>query len=187
MVSKLLNIVNIFKHKITYYYRLILLFNLTLIFTFSSFSICLPATALLRQHHETPDLLRYHAQDSLPDRDGNTWQVLLFPDNRQSSATKYYLRLVGFPGINSFIHPQSLEIITSEGKILTATDNYQQSAPMPNVGQYDLTSIISQLPHKGSLKLAVPLQNNRELSLKIPRQVLTEWQLLTQEIEGFSN
>lgn len=181
MVSKLLNI---FNQQITYYYRLILLFNLTLIFTFSSFTISLPAAALLRQHHETLNVLRYHAQDSLKDRDGNTWQVLLFPDKLQSPTTKYYLRLVGFPGINSFNHPQSLEILTSEGKILTAIDDYQQSAPAPNVGQYDLTPLISQLPQKGSLKLAVSLQENHELSLKIPREVLTEWQLLTQEIEA---
>ena len=180
MIGKLLNIIS---HHFTNYYRLILLVNLTLIICFSSGSICLPAIALLRQHHETPNVLRYHAQDSLKDRDGNTWQVLLFPDKTQIHTTKYYLRLVGFPGINSFNHPQSLEILTSEGNVLTAKDDYQQSAPAPNVGQYDLTSIVPQLPQKGTLKLAVPLQENRELSLKIPREVLTEWQLLAREIE----
>ena len=143
----------------------------------------LPATALLRQHHETPNVLRYHAQDSLKDGDGNTWQVILFPDNTQSHTTTYYLRLVGFPGVNAFNHPQSLEIVTSQGKILTATDVYGQSAPAPNVGQYDLTPLISQLPTKGNLKLSVPLQDYRELTLKISPEVLAEWQLLTQEIE----
>ncbi|MEN9870083.1 MAG: hypothetical protein RLZZ171_1071 [Cyanobacteriota bacterium] len=142
-----------------------------------------PAPALLRQHHETPGVLRYHAQDSLKDRNGNTWQVLLFPENNQNEQTTYYLRLVGFPGVNSFNHPHSLEIITSQGKIFTATDAYAQSAPAPNVGQYDLTSIISQLPAKQSLKLSVPLQDNQELALKIPPEVITEWLLLTQEIE----
>lgn len=159
----------------------LLAFTLILIVSWGNF--CSSATALLRQHHETPGVLRYHAQDSLKDRDGNTWQVLLFPDNTQNQQTTYYLRLVGFPGINSFNHPQSLEILISQGKILTATDAYAQSSPAPNVGQYDLTSIISQLPNKQSLKLSVPLQNNRELALKIPQAVLTEWQLLTQEIE----
>lgn len=165
------------------FYRLALLFNFIIIFTLGSWTICLPATALLRQHHETPNVLRYHAQDSLKDRDGNTWQVLLFPDKLQSSTTSYYLRLVAFPGVNSFIHPQSLEILTSGGKILTATDSYQQSSPAPNVGQYDMSAIVSKLPQKGSLKLSVPLQENRELSLRIPNEVLTEWQLLTQQIE----
>ena len=178
MFTKLLNFV--FHSKIARY-RSILLFNLIAIFTISSLTICFPATALLRQHHETPNVLRYHAQDSLKDREGNTWQVLLFPD-RTNSNTVYYLRLVGFPGINSFIHPQPLEILTNGGKSLTAMDAYKESAPAPNVGQYDLTPILSQLPSKGNLKLAVPLKQ-RDLSLKIPGEVLTQWQLLTQEIE----
>lgn len=165
------------------FFRLILLFNLILIFSVSSLTLCPSATALLRQHHETPNVLRYHARDSLQDRDGNTWQVLLFPDNSQTSATAYYLRLVGFPGVNSFTHPQSLEILTSQGKILTARDAYTKAAPAPNVGQYDLTSIVSQLPSQGSLKLAVPLKSDRELALKIPHEVLEEWLLLTREIE----
>jgi hypothetical protein len=141
------------------------------------------AMALLRQHHETPDVLRYHAQDSLKDRDGNTWQVLLFPEHNQNDQTTYYLRLVGFPGVNSFNHPQSLEVLTSQGKVLNATDAYAQSAPAPNVGQYDFTVIINQLLGKQSLTLSVPLQANQELALKIPRAVLLEWQLLFEELE----
>lgn len=162
------------------FFRLVLLFNFALIFTAGSLAICPPATALLRQHHETPGVLRYHARDSLKDREGNTWQVLLFPDNSHSTTT-YYLRLVGFPGVNSFIHPQALEIQTP-AKILTARDAYAESTPAPNVGQYDLTPIVSQLP-SSSLKLAVPLKGDRTLALKIPREVLEEWQLLTREIE----
>ena len=163
----------------------VLLLNLVLICSVSFSLTCSPAIALLRQHHETENVLRYHAQDSLKDREGNTWQVLLFPDNLHSENTTYYLRLVGFPGVNSFIHPQSLEILTSQGKILTAKDSYSQSAPAPNVGQYNLTPIISEFPRKGSLKISIPLNQNRELALKIPGEVLDEWQLLTQEIEKF--
>lgn len=161
----------------------ILLLNLTLICILSFAGTCSPAIALLRQHHETENVLRYHAQDSLKDRDGNTWQVLLFPDSLHSVETAYYLRLVGFPGINSFVHPQSLEVLTSEGKILTAPDSYVTGAPAPNVGQYTMTTIIDRIPNKGSLKLSTPLKGDRELSLKIPAKVVAEWQLLTREIE----
>lgn len=157
-----------------------LIFGLSLLLS-TSLTICPPATALLRQHHEVNNVLRYHAQDSLKDRDGNTWQVLLFPENSDSSVA-YYLRLVGFPGVNSFVHPQPLQILTSQGKIFTVTDAYSQSSPAPNVGQYDLTAVVDRLPAKGSLKLSVPLLEG-SLSLKIPREVLGEWQLLTQEIE----
>ncbi|MGF1587826.1 MAG: DUF3122 domain-containing protein [Pleurocapsa sp.] len=181
MLNKLLTIITVPKIAFD---RLIVLGNLTIIFTLSLLPICLPATALLRQHHETPNVLRYHAQDSLKDQNGNTWQVLLFPDNSQSVKTRYYLRLVGFPGINSFIHPKSLEILTSQGKIFTAIDAYAQFAPAPNVGQYDLTSVIPRLAFKGSWQLAVPLNDHRELALQISQSVLEEWRLLTQEIES---
>ena len=143
---------------------------------------CFPATALLRQHHETPDVLRYHAQESLKDRDGYTWQVLLFPDRTQSSTT-FYLRLVGFPGINFFDRSQPLEIITSQGEVFNVTNVYAESAPAPNVGQYDLTSIIDRLSATKSLKLSAPLLDNKVLALKIPHEVLSEWRLLTEEIE----
>jgi Protein of unknown function (DUF3122) len=165
---------------LNYWLNRLVAFTLVVIVSWGLFAASTPA--LLRQHHETPDVLRYHAQDSLKDRNGNTWQVLLFPDT-QGEKTTYYLRLVGFPGVNSFDHPQSLEVLTAQGKVLTAPDAYAQSAPAPNVGQYDLTSIISQLSGKQSLKLSVPLQNNQELALKISPEVLVEWQLLTQEIE----
>lgn len=167
----------------TYHFRPILLLGLVLIFTLYSIFLCLPATALLRQHHETPEVLRYHAQDSLRDSDGSTWQVILFPDFN-TAETKYYLRLAGFPGMKSFSHPQPLEIITSQGNVLIAKDAYSESAPAPNVGQYDFTSTMTKLPSKGSLRLGVILKGNQELSLKIPREVLAEWQLLTQEIEN---
>ena len=155
--------------------------NLTIIFIACWLFFGAPANALLRQHHEAPNVLRYHARDSLRDRDGNTWQVVLFPEDRDADTT-YYLRLVGFPGVNSFIHPQPLEIMTQD-KILMAQDAYAELAPAPNVGQYNLTPIIDRLPAKGKLKLAVPLNNYRELALKIPSEVLEEWQLLFHEIE----
>ena len=164
-------------------YRFSWRLTLSLTVILSSCIVCSPAIALLRQHHEAPNILRYHAQDSLKDRDGNTWQVVLFPDNSQSASTSYFLRLVGFPGVNSFDHPQSLEILTSQGRIFSATDAYEKSAPAPNVGQYDLTPIAIQLPSQGTLKLSTPLKERRELALKIPHEVLTEWQLLIKEIE----
>ena len=180
MSDKFINSI-IVRGKINLYCSLLLLGS-SLLFFLSFLTICPPATALLRQHHETPNVLRYHAQDSLKDRDGNTWQVLLFPDN-SDSTTVYYLRLVGFPEVNSFIHPQSLEILTSQGETFTIADVYAESSPAPNVGQYDLTAILARLPLKGNLKLSVPLRE-RNLSLKIPREVLAEWQLLIQEIEA---
>ncbi|MEL6928457.1 MAG: DUF3122 domain-containing protein [Cyanobacteria bacterium J06600_6] len=160
------------------------LLSLSLLVLMISWAVCTPAAmALLRQHHETPDVLRYHAQDSLKDSEGNTWQVLLFPDYTQGETVVYYLRLVGFPGVNAFKHPQSLEVLTAQGRILMVKDAYSESAPAPNVGQYDLTSLVKQLSAKQSLKLSVSLAENKKLALEIPQEVLLEWELLVQEIE----
>lgn len=102
---------------------------------------CLPAKAVLRQHHELPGVLSYHVHQSIWDRQGKTWQVVLFVKNDFPETTKYYLRLVGFPGLVEFIHPQNLEILTSAETILTAKDVFATSSPGSNVGQYDFTEI----------------------------------------------
>ena len=162
--------------------RLALLIIFFVFLSCSSSIICLPAAAVLRQHHESVGVLRYHAQSSLRDQQGMTWQVVLFPEYQANVVTKYHLRLVGFPGIAEFIHPQPLEIITSQGQILDAVDLLSVSSPAPNVGEFDLTDILPLLPEKGFLKLSTILDDNQDLSLKIPESILVEWQLLAKEI-----
>ncbi|MDJ0902288.1 MAG: DUF3122 domain-containing protein [Xenococcus sp. MO_188.B8] len=157
--------------------RLILFTGFLVLLCFSSIIICLPAEAVLRQHHESPGVLRYHVHNSLQDKQGMTWQVVLFTE-KQSDVTKYHLRLVGFPGITQFIHPQPLEIITTNGQVLNAVDLLSISSPAPNVGEFDLTDILPILPEKGSLKLSIILQENHDLSLKISESILIEWQWL---------
>ena len=138
---------------------------------------CLPAAALLRQHHEAPGVLQYHSQISLQDQQKRAWQVVLFPKGQLSTAPKYYLRLVAFPGLAEFEHPHALEITTLEGKVLFAPDAFSQTAPAPNVGQYDVTEVISQF--KDALDLSIPLKN-QNLLLTIPQTIITEWQWLVE-------
>jgi Protein of unknown function (DUF3122) len=164
--------------------RLFSLLGLVCLLLFSSIPICPSAEAILRQHHETTGLLRYHTQHSLQDKQGNAWQVVLFPETKAEGTTKYYLRLVGFPGIVEFVHPQSLEILTSEGKILIASDVFIDRAPANNVGQYDVTEILAQLP-EAQLKLSVPLKGDRSLSLQLPKAIAIEWQWLMRSQDTF--
>ena len=165
-------------------YRLVLLVSFLIVLCFSSSMTCLPAAAVLRQHHESPEILRYHAHSSLQDKQGMTWQVVLFPEYQSDIVQKYHLRLVGFPGIAEFIHPQPLEIITSQGQTLNAADLMAVSPLAPNVGEFDLTNILPLLPDKGSLKLSTILDEDRALSLKIPESILIEWQWLAKEISN---
>ena len=161
--------------------RLILFIGFLVLFCCSSIIICSPAAAVLREHHESPGVQAYHAQSSLKDKQGYTWQVVLFPEPVSSNiVTRYHLRLVGFPGIAEFIHPQPLEIITASGQVLNAADLITVSSPAPNVGEFDLTNVLPILPEKGSLKLSTILHGDRDLSLSIPESTLIEWQWLAK-------
>ncbi|MDJ0536829.1 MAG: DUF3122 domain-containing protein [Xenococcaceae cyanobacterium MO_207.B15] len=156
---------------------LLIILTILLFLNFSIFSY--PAIAVLREHHQAPGILSYHAQYSIQDQQKRAWQVIVFPEDINQQNTNYYVRLVGFPGLADFIHPSSLEIITSEGNILIAPDVFAESAPAANVGQYDLTEIFSQLPTKGSVKLIFSLAKDalsyQDIALNIPSSILTEW------------
>lgn len=141
------------------------------------------AQALLRQHHDSPGVLRYHSQVSIKDEFGYAWQVLLFKQNYNSPVKELRLRVVGFPGVVEIAHPQPLEIEAASGKLLSASDAYALTAPAPNVGEYNLTDVLPQLPTTDALKLYVPLLSEKPLVLNIPNNVVTEWQWLVTEID----
>lgn len=138
-----------------------------------------PALALLRKHHESPGVLRYHVHNSIQDQNGSAWQVVLFPKVKEEQVTTYYLRLVAFPGAAEFRHPQPLEITMATGEILISPDIFAQEAPAPNVGQFNFTPILPYLPQKQPLQLHIALRNNQNLSLDIPYSTQLEWQLLS--------
>jgi len=141
------------------------------------------AQALLRQHHDSPDVLRYHSQVSIKDKFGYTWQVLLFKQNYENPVKELRLRLGGFPGVVELAHPQPLEIETATKKLLLASDVYALTAPAPNVGEYNLTNVLPKLPSTDALKLYVSAYSGQRLVLNIPNTVVTEWQWLVTEID----
>ncbi|MEA5599198.1 DUF3122 domain-containing protein [Rivularia sp. UHCC 0363] len=140
------------------------------------------STATLRQHHDAPGVLRYHSQVSIKDKQGYTWQVLLF--KKINPGTKELnLRLVGFPGVFEFAHPHPLEIIAAGGKLLSASDAFATSSPAPNVGEYSLTNVLPKLTTIESLQLNLPLLSQEKKILEIPQTVVIEWQLLVTEVD----
>lgn len=150
-----------------------------LLTTFLTFTTSAKAT--LREYQDSPGVTRHNSQHSIKDKRGYSWQIVLFPVITDKN-TKYNLRLVGFPGVAEFNHPQPLEIITSDGKVLMANDIFSKQSPAPNVGQYDLTNILPEFPVQGSLKMILPLTNNQEITLKIATPILLEWQWLSKEM-----
>lgn len=140
-----------------------------------------PAWAALRLHQDAPGIMRYHSQQSIRDASGNALQVILFKQITPGKPAQFHLRLVGFPGVIEFLHPQRLEVITTSGQLLTAADVYASGAPAANVGEYNFTEILAKLSAKDAPALAVQLKGARALSLKIPESLAQEWQLLADE------
>ncbi|MEB3182212.1 MAG: DUF3122 domain-containing protein [Nostocaceae cyanobacterium] len=140
------------------------------------------ADALLRQHQDAPGVMRYHSQVSIKDDLGYSWQVVLFKLFLPGEPTSINLRLVGFPGVVEFTHPQSLEILTAKGKLLTAADVYAEKSPAPNVGEYRFTDVLNTLSSTERLKLFLPLRGVPPLVLKIPEVVVLEWQWLVTDV-----
>ncbi|MBE9053414.1 DUF3122 domain-containing protein [Nostocales cyanobacterium LEGE 11386] len=164
----------------SFFWRCVLVILLAL--TFCGWSVE-SAQALLRQHHDSPGVLRYHSQVSVKDKQGYAWQVLLFKQNYENPVKDLRLRVVGFPGVVEIAHPQPLEIEAASGKLLSASDAYALTAPAPNVGEYNLTDVLAKLPTTDALKLYVPLKSDEPLVLNIPQSVVTEWQWLVTEID----
>jgi hypothetical protein len=140
------------------------------------------AFAVLQQHHEAPGVLRYHSQASIKDNTGHAWQVVLYKVRKPGASQDINLRLIGFPGVTEFSHPQPLEIVTAQRKLLSASDVYAQNSPAPNVGEYKVTNIFNQLPTTNSLKLDLPLTTGQS-RLTIPKNVIIEWQMLITDFD----
>jgi len=134
-----------------------------------------PAHATVSQVKESAQQIVYRAQHSLPDSAGNTWQVLLFKRVKASKVDSLFLRLVGFPGVTEFAHPQALQIQAGQ-QTWSAPDFFATQAPAANVGQYDLGGLA--LPTQGTLSLSLPLSGQSEVSLKISPTVLQEWRVV---------
>jgi Protein of unknown function (DUF3122) len=132
-------------------------------------------------HHEfAPGQMIYQSRQSMRDIDRHAWQVVLFKEVTQESAdhnvNHVELRLVGFPGVIVFHHPEPLIIRTKTQQDFQAMDQFADQAPAANVGQYDLTDILPQLPLDEPLVLEIPTA--QATVLKIPVSVVLEWKLI---------
>ncbi|MGE5656480.1 MAG: DUF3122 domain-containing protein [Actinomycetota bacterium] len=149
---------------------------LNLLAIFLSLGVPLSAKAALLKTEEAPGQMLYQSRQTLRDRSGNPWQVVLFKRVESHAPPSLNLRLVGFPDLAEISHPQPLKIITNTAQTLTAADVFSQNAPAPNVGEYDLSKIFDQLPANDFLKLSIPLKTGHNLNLTIPPSSVLEWQ-----------
>ena len=77
-------------------------------------------------------------------------------------------------------HSQPLTLTNSLGKTFTAADtssNIFKEGSQPNVGQYDLQPLLSELQAEIPLKISLPtLKDDAAISLSVPPSLVAEWQ-----------
>ena len=143
-----------------------------------------PALAAIRNLEEAPGQIVYQSRQTLQDQHGDRWQVIAFNririDGKTRESTSFYLRLVGFPGIADIDRSRPLTLTTALGQSLNAPDASSQiftdeSTPEPNVGQYDLQPIVSQLSEVIPIQIALPILNKDDSLLSISPVLVQEW------------
>ena len=134
-----------------------------------------PALASIRQMEEAPGQVLIQSRHTLKDNRGDAWQVVLFKRSKADGSTTIHLRLVDFPGLADFAHPKSLTITTNKGDSFKAEDVFAEKSPAANVGEFDLQSVLSQLP-VAKLNLSLAMKGDKTTELSIPSEVVLEWQ-----------
>ena len=138
------------------------------------------AVAAIRQLEETPGQMVYQSRQTLDDQQGNRWQAIAFKRIRSDGQTSFALRLVGFPGVTAIDHSQPLVLTGSLGNTLTAADDSgemftDEAAPKPNIGQYNLQPVLSQLEAAIPLQVTLPTLDDNSVSLTVPPTLIAEW------------
>lgn len=141
------------------------------------------AVSNIRGLKEGTGQMVYQSRQPLKDQYGNNWQAIAFKRIRKDGKTSFFLRLVGFPKVAEIDRSQPLTLTDSLGKILTATDSSNDIftdsfEPQPNVGQYNLQPILSQLQAEIPLELSLPIVGDETLSLSVPSAFVKEWQMI---------
>lgn len=134
-----------------------------------------PALAYIRQIEEAPGQILIQSRHTLKDEKGNSWQVVFFKRTQTDGSSMIHLRLVDFPGLADFAHPQPLTITTNKGDFFQAEDVFVRKAPAANVGEFDMQTVLSELPLT-KLNLSLELKGDRSTQLWIPPEVVLEWQ-----------
>jgi hypothetical protein len=156
--------------------KFLILFTLILVLVIPTLA---PATAHaeIRKTEQADGQILYQSRHRLQDQEGQSWQVVLFKREQENTENPLKLRLVGFPGRAKVAHPQPL-VLESKRQAWQAQDLFATESPAPNVGQYNLGEVISQLSQQNNLLLKIPQTNGEETILKVPGVIILEWKIV---------
>ena len=163
----------------------LLLLSLQLIFVPSAVAAILtPHLAYLDQHQEAPGQVLYKSFTTLHDQRQQAWRAIAFNHSLPDGSHNFRLRLVGFPGKASIDRSRPLILKTALGQSFNAPDASAQIAidegmdeldVPPNVAQYDLAPVVSQLKGAVPLRLTLPLLDSKDGRFLILPNVVQEW------------
>ena len=134
-----------------------------------------PAIASITETEIAPGKLHCRAEQIVTDEKGHKWQLMLFTQVDSKESASVNLRLSGLSSSLRIDSNQPLIISNKAGKSWQANNIFLQSAPLPNIGQYNLNNIFSQLATE-ELWLELPLVSGQLSHLHIPESVVKEWQ-----------
>lgn len=138
--------------------------------------------AAIHRYPEGTNQVMYRSKQSLRDRSGLSWQVVLFKRLKFGQLDTLHLRLVGFPGLVEVAHHKPLDLVGGTGQTWSAKDVTDLSLPN-NVAEYDVFEVMTQLEKNTPLQLFLPLKGDQISELLIPPFVVREWQTVLSRDE----
>jgi hypothetical protein len=143
-----------------------------------------PAWASIHTYHEQPGQTTFRSRQSLRDQRDMAWQATVFKRYRGSDIQGIYLRLVGFPGQVTVDRQGNLAIetgTTAHWVAPYALDPQTPASVLPdNVSQYDMASVLPEMPRPIPLTLAVPLVGQPPAQIVVAPYVVQEWLTIAQ-------
>ncbi len=115
----------------------------------------------------------YRSLSKLQDERDRAWQVVFYKRFPIGQPDAIHLRLVGFPGLVTLNHDQTLEVEANRS-LLSAKDVTSQDFPIAHVGEYDFKPVLNQLDTDTKLTLILHLSTG-DTRLKIPEETALEW------------
>jgi Protein of unknown function (DUF3122) len=170
--------------KLWFQQAIIIVLSLVLLSWISVFTPA--ALANVTQHIEAPGQSLVKAKQTAQDQNGSAWQIIVFRQLYPDRSDELYLRLVGFPGVQTVDRQRSLALSTPRLSLTAPFDpgssTRNQISPEPYIVQYGLQSIIETLTPDADWQLGIPVQENRTVVLKVPGYMIQEWKMVAQRL-----
>jgi hypothetical protein len=135
------------------------------------------AQASVHVYRERPGQVTVRSRLSLRDFSDRAWQVIAFKRTQGTTLQGYYLRLVGFPGAVEVDRQRPATVIapTGQSRQLPWIVDPQAKTLPPNVGQFDLAPLLTELEQSLPLEVQLPLVGAAPAEMAIAPFIVEEW------------